>query len=488
MLWVSRQLTRSLTAGLTLSASVTLTLPSPSIAQLPNFADPPPPPPPANSLPSQSAYTLGSGDTIRIDILELPQYSGEYQIPPDGVVALPLIGSLSVEGLTLEQARQTITNQYARFLKRPLITVVLLAPRPINISVSGEVNRPGSYALVQIGEAGIARGPRQATLTRALREAGGVTLSADIRRVQIRRRQSRGSDQVFTVNLWELIQTGNLNQTLVLRDGDTIFVPTATQITLKETRQIAATAFAPAPDVPRTVAVVGEVTRPGTYTVVGENPNRSQETLGFPTVTLALKEAGGIKPMANIRQIQIRRVTKTGTEQIIPVNLWQFLQTGDFTQDAVIQEGDTIIVPTATEVSPAEFAEVGTANFAPDTIQVSVVGEVAEPGIVQVPPNTPLNQGILAAGGFDQSRARKSSVELIRLNPDGTVTNRTVPIDFAQGINEQSNPILQDNDIIIIGRSSIARFGDTVGTALAPVNRVTGFLGLLNLLGIWNSR
>jgi polysaccharide export outer membrane protein len=480
---IPQQSTQPIITGLILTVAFALADPSPSIAQLPNFEDQALPESPVNSVPSESAYTLGGGDRIRLDILEVPQYSGEYQIPPGGSLSLPLVGSVFVEGLTLEQATQTISNQYARFLKRPLVTVILLAPRPITVSVSGEVNRPGYYALVQTGGGGFATGPRQATLTQALAEAGGVTLSADIRQVQIRRPQSRASEQVFTVNLWQLVQTGNLRQNLVLRDGDAIFVPTSTQVNLQQARQIAATAFAPAPDTPRTVAVVGEVNRPGTYTVSGENPTRSEQTLGFPTVTLAIQEAGGIKPMADIRQIQIRRVTKTGTEQIISVNLWQLLQAGDFTQDAVIQEGDTIIVPTATDVSPAEATELATANFAPNTIQVSVVGEVTEPGLVDVPPNTPLNQALLAAGGFDQSRARKSSVELIRLNPDGTVAKRTVPIDFAQGINESSNPVLRDNDIIVVGRSGIAKVGDTIGTALSPVDRIFGLFRLFDFFG-----
>ncbi|MEQ8972297.1 MAG: SLBB domain-containing protein [Coleofasciculus sp. C1-SOL-03] len=483
MVGIPLQRTPSVLTGLLCSVPLIMMSVSPSIAQLPNFEDQALPQSPVNSLPSESAYTLGGGDRIRLDILEVPQYSGEYQIPPGGSLSLPLVGSVFVEGLTLEQATQTISNQYARFLKRPLVTVILLAPRPITVSVSGEVNRPGYYALVQTGGGGFATGPRQATLTQALAEAGGVTLSADIRQVQIRRPQSRASEQVFTVNLWQLVQTGNLRQNLVLRDGDAIFVPTSTQVNLQQARQIAATAFAPAPDTPRTVAVVGEVNRPGTYTVSGENPTRSEQTLGFPTVTLAIQEAGGIKPMADIRQIQIRRVTKTGTEQIISVNLWQLLQAGDFTQDAVIQEGDTIIVPTATDVSPAEATELATANFAPNTIQVSVVGEVTEPGLVDVPPNTPLNQALLAAGGFDQSRARKSSVELIRLNPDGTVAKRTVPIDFAQGINESSNPVLRDNDIIVVGRSGIAKVGDTIGTALSPVDRIFGLFRLFDFFG-----
>ena len=188
--------------------------------------------------------------------------------------------------------------------------------------------------------------------------------------------------------------------------------------------------------------------------------------------------------MADIRQIQLRRFTKAGAEYQIPVNLWQLLQQGDFTQDPILQDGDTIIVPTTTQVSPAEATELATATFAPETIQVSVVGEVIEPGLVEVPPNTPLNQGLLAAGGFDPKRARKHSVELIRLNPDGTVSQRTIPIDFAQGINEQSNPRLQNNDIIVVNRSGTVQVTDAISTILEPINPFVGVLRIFQVLGI----
>jgi polysaccharide export outer membrane protein len=69
-------------------------------------------------------------------------------------------------------------------------------------------------------------------------------------------------------------------------------------------------------------------------------------------------------------------------------------------QDTVVQEGDTIFVPTA--VNPAQATELATASFLPDTIQVSVVGEVTEPGVVEVSPNPPLTQALLAAGGVEQ--------------------------------------------------------------------------------------
>ena len=61
------------------------------------------------------------------------------------------------------------------------------------------------------------------------------------------------------------------------------------------------------------------------------------------------------------------------------------------------------------------------------------------PGVVEVPPNTPLSQGVLAAGGFN-NRARKASVELIRLNPNGTATRTSVDVDFAAGLDESETP------------------------------------------------
>lgn len=70
------------------------------------------------SQPLPTDYYLAGGDRIRIYIIEAPEYSGEYLIPPDGKLYLPLIGSVSVLGLTQEQAAEAISAKYARYLKR----------------------------------------------------------------------------------------------------------------------------------------------------------------------------------------------------------------------------------------------------------------------------------------------------------------------------------------------------------------------------------
>ena len=469
--------------------------------------------PPTNSFPSNTPtpgvapaespqvpadYSLGGGDRIRINVFEVPEYTGDYQIPPGGKLFLPLVGPVDVLGLTQSQAADAVAAKYSRYLKRPIVTVSLISPRPINVVVSGEVNRPGSYTVGLQGGAGDNPGVQYPTIVGALSLAEGTTLSADLRQVQLRRKLGPRPDQLIVLDLTELVKSGNLPQDITLRDGDTIYVPTASQTNMAEIRQFATASFAAAPNRPRSVTVVGEVNRPGSYVVIGgstagaapTSPGNSQGLgggtidagggagTGLPTVSRAIQLAGGITGSADVRNIQIRRVTKSGTEQTVNVNFWKLLQ-GDPYQDTIVQEGDTVIIPTATDINPAEATALADASFSPATIQVSVVGEVKQPGLVSVQPNTPLNQAILTAGGFNDSRARRRSVDLIRLNPDGTVTKQKLPIDLSQGINGKSNPILRDNDIVVVNRSGAARIGDSIGAVFGPV--LSPVLGILNI-------
>lgn len=480
-------------AGLTLLALIMVACP-PAQAQLPSSVRLAQTlTPVAPSVQPEIDYILGGGDRIRITVFEVPEYTGDYQVPPGGALYLPLIGGVSVRGLTQEQAAETIAVKYSRFLRRPIVTVSLIAPRPVNVVVSGEVNRPGSYSAGLVAGGGDNPGVQYPTVLGAITLAEGVTLAADIRQVQLRRPQGLGPEQVINLDLTQLVQSGTLAQDITLRDGDTIFVPATSNVNLAEIRQFSTTSFAAAPDRARTVTVVGEVNRPGSYVVVGGattipgdeagdgNSRNGNTREGLPTVTRAIQLAGGITALADIDSIQIRRPTKTGTEQSIRVNLAQLIQNGDTDQDTIVQDGDTIIIPTSTDLNPAEATQLATANFSPATIQVSVVGEVENPGLTNLLPNTPLNQAILNAGGFNNSRARRSSVQLVRLNPDGTVTKRKIPIDFAKGINDQNNPTLRDNDIVIVGRSTLAQIGDTLGTALSPVTRVFSILNFFDL-------
>ncbi len=559
-----------------------------------NQASAPPPgfnlKPTISVLEAQEAdYTLGAGDRVRLDIINVPEYSGEYQILVNGSVNLPLIGNVAVKGMTLEEASRVISARYSRLIKEPISTVSLVAPRPLKVAIAGEVNRPGSYtipltagvdgkggiqfptvtqalqlaggisqtanlrqvlvrrpqlgaadqiigidlwALLQGGDLrqdltlqdgdtifiqtsaapNLAEAPALAsasfsapksqplniavvgevakpgaytvtvsdagerpTVTRAIKQAGGLTQSADIRRVIIRRPTQSGSEQLIAADLWQLLNAGDLQQDIILQQGDTILIPTATRFNVAEGTQLAATNLAADLTQPLNIAVVGEVNRPGSHTVKADKPGE------LPTVTRAIQQAGGITQLANIRQIQVRRLTRDGSEKTIDVDLWQLLQGGDLRQDAILQPGDTILIPTATALNPEEATELAAASFSPGEMTVNVVGEVTRPGAVKLPPNTPLNQALLAAGGFN-NRARKGSVELIRLNANGTVSKRDVDIDFDKGISEENNPTLRANDVVVVRRSGLAQVTDTLGSVLTPVG---GIFTLFNFFRIF---
>ena len=242
---------------------------------------------------------------------------------------------------------------------------------------------------------------------------------------------------------------------------------------------------------PLKIAVLGEVNRPGAYIISPisgtetSRTNLSERTSSdtgsqWPTVTKAIQTAGGITQLANVRKIQVRRGQRAGAERVIDVDLWKFLQAGEQTQDFALRDGDAIIIPLATQLNPAEATEIATSNFSPETIKVSVVGEVVTPGLVTVLPNTSLNQAVLVSGGFKSGRALKKDVELIRLNPNGTVSRRGISIDFSKNLDESNNPALRNNDIIVVKPNALARTSDFLNLLVSPI---TGTLGVLKLLG-----
>ncbi len=440
----------------------------------------PNPAPASVPTPSEDdGYLLDGGDRIRVDFFSVPEFTGDYQVLPNGTVNFPQVGAVSLQGRTLKQAATVISRRFDAILTRPMVTVSLTTARPVTVAIAGEVNRPGSYPV----PAAAGGSPR---LTQVLQLAEGVTQAADIDLVQIRRPRpfSQGADEIITVSLGQLLQTGDVRQDLRLRDGDSILIPTSSQVDLNGMRRLAAANFATSTTRPIKIAVVGEVNRPGPYTLTQAGGNGSGDTntptLQANSVTRAIQTAGGITQTADVRKIQVRRMTQSGDIQTINVDFWKLLASGDLRQDVPLQEGDTIEIPTATTLNDQEATRIASASFSTNKININVVGEVGRPGTLAIDPNTPLNQGLLAAGGFND-RARKGSVTLIRLNPNGTVTKRDISVDFAQGLNEKGNPALRNNDTLVVRKSALAGVSSTIQSILSPFS---GLLGVFRLFGL----
>ncbi|MGK7889646.1 MAG: polysaccharide biosynthesis/export family protein [Leptolyngbyaceae cyanobacterium] len=333
-------------------------------------------------------YLLGVGDVVRVDVFNIPDYSGEFQVLSGGVLNLPVIGTIDVQGLSVQQATAQIEAQIAPYVRRPRVTVSLLDLRPVHVAIAGEVNRPGSYRIGNNSAAQVAS--EIPTLTEVIGLAGGITQLADIRHIEVQRRLPSPS-----------------------------------------AHPLSTAPFNPQPFWP----------------------------------SLLAEAEGRVPPARDSFPVEFIAV------EFIAVDLWNLLQEGNVDQDILLQDGDRIIIPTATVLSASEVTEIATASFSPDQITVNVVGEVDAPGAIQLPPNAPLNQALLEAGGFNP-RARRRSVNLLRLNPDGTVTERSIDVDFSQDINSDANPALRPNDIIVVGRSGLARVGDSLNLVASPFNNV----------------
>ena len=127
----------------------------------------PPAPPSLVAQPGESDYLLGPGDRLRMDVYQVEEFSkSEYQVLVDGTLSFPLVGVIKVNNMTIPQLTAILKKEYSKYIKRPLITIGLLQPRPLTITLAGEVNSPGSYTLP------IAQGQKFPSLTDIIQQAG----------------------------------------------------------------------------------------------------------------------------------------------------------------------------------------------------------------------------------------------------------------------------------------------------------------------------
>lgn len=233
----------------------------------PSLANTPTPAAASRSRVVYDSYILGPGDTLQIELLDIPELSGTVSIGPDGTLYLPRLRALYVEGLTVEELRYFLTEQFKRYVRQPEIYIRPVGFRPIRIYVGGEVKRPGYYTLSGAQELGGVSSSADAairasggdqlnsrpdstsspgsgtsssgaggittfgalfpTVFDAIRTAQGITPYSNLAEVQVTRRQpvSAGGGKIRTqLNFLSLITEGDESQNIRLFDGDVVSV------------------------------------------------------------------------------------------------------------------------------------------------------------------------------------------------------------------------------------------------------------------------
>src|SRR5882672_4751113 len=97
----------------------------------------------------QSGEILGEGDSIRITVFQNPDLTTETRISERGTITFPLIGEVSLAGLTPARAEARIAEHLVKgkFLVKPQVNLNLVQVRSRQVSVLGQVVRPGRYPL-----------------------------------------------------------------------------------------------------------------------------------------------------------------------------------------------------------------------------------------------------------------------------------------------------------------------------------------------------
>lgn len=160
-------------------------------------------------------YRLDVGDGISVNVSQFPEFSFTGIIDPEGNVLVPILGRVPVVGLTLDEVENKIRYELgSRYLKEePELFAFLTNPRPAQITVLGEVIRPGYYALAP-----------GTPISAVLLSAGGSTTEADLRSIVVRRTLVDGTIIEENVDLYTPLISGTSLPSFRLQGGDTVIV------------------------------------------------------------------------------------------------------------------------------------------------------------------------------------------------------------------------------------------------------------------------
>jgi polysaccharide biosynthesis/export protein len=265
-------------------------------------------------------YVLGPGDGLQLTFLDpaAKEIGGPFGILPDGTSSLPLLGSVQLTGLTIGQASRWLSSLYGKQLKRPQLYLTLITPRPVKVSIIGEVEKPGLYPL-----------PPFSTPVSAIQQAGGITVNSDIRKVTLRRQAGiDGSQKQATLDISQVLLNGNQLQNPVLFDGDTLIIGFTKEVPA-DIREIGASNLAPTAI---SVTILGEVKSPGSVSLPANTP----------LVEAIFRAGGPVRWRANKNQVELVRFSRDGkaTRQTFSYN-----DTTNLSQkNPPLRNGDTVIV------------------------------------------------------------------------------------------------------------------------------------------------
>ena len=266
----------------------------------------------------QGDYTIGSGDLLGIDVFDVPELSRDARVNETGYVSLPLLPSkIKASGLTPYQLQDKLAEllQTNGLVSTPQVSVSVKEQHSQPITVIGAVKTPM-----------VIQALHRTTLLQALSQAGGIAEDAGSTVVITRpgpESASASSDpidapppipaQTFTINMADLLESGDSRFDIPLIGGDVVSVPRA-----------------------GIIYVVGAVQHPGGFLL--------QNDLDHMTMLKMLALAGGTTSVAKTNKaVILRKNLTTGQRDQVPIDLGKIMHLK--TQDIQLEANDILFVP-----------------------------------------------------------------------------------------------------------------------------------------------
>ena len=360
------------------------------------------------SLPLEDTLRLQAGDVIQVVLGDEEVFLKPLALNRKGRVLLPEVGSITLAGLTLPEAKEKVKTALSVGYVIGIDFSLSLVERRLPITILGYVNNPGPIVL-----------PAEGNIQMALQLAGGLASGAQLDKLQVRR---AGKLIVFDYKAY--LDSGDLAALPELKSLDVLFVPVSPLLGNVQMDFDAATLSSggDAAEASLAIKVFGEVNNPGIFSYKNGN-----------TVVDVLMRAGGVTRYAGVEHIRI--INKS---QPVIFDLKAYLDSGNVDLLPKLKAGATVFVPKQED------------NIKTGASTVYVMGEVFKPGAYESQEGMSFFDVLANAGGpprFSESR----QVRIIRCN--GRVDEFDL-LAYTEGLTSAQPPLINPGDAIFIPEKS----------------------------------
>ena len=251
------------------------------------------------------------------DVLEISSFNGDkvktttVTVNGRGKISYSFIDNLQVDGFTPSEVEQLLIAKLSGYVRNPRINVLVKEFNSKSAMVIGEFSslRAASYAAKAASGRINLRGKTKLTDLIAL--AGGYTVDADIRRIQLMRK-----GKSYVINLYDILEKADETQNIIIDNDDVVNIPEL-------------------PEYGERVYVLGEVATQGVYPL-----KQAQDLLA------ALALAGNFTRLAKEENTLIVRGYESGKPPVVMMaDVNALLRKADLRQNVRLKDGDLVYVP-----------------------------------------------------------------------------------------------------------------------------------------------